>query len=274
MNYVQTGLDQLWHRWLKIPYTLYIQGDTKTHNPKATLVFIHGIGGSSNAWDQVISKLTLSNERVLTLDLIGFGHSPKPRWAKYNTKLQAVALRATLSKLSVNDNVILVGHSLGALVAIESACLYPSMIKQLILCSPPLYRPDTSDSLNYERALRKIFGVINHTPEQFIAVSAIARKYKLINQSFDVTADNIDIFVNTLEAAVINQTALEDAAKLRVPMEIVYGVIDPFVLPRNLSTLAKTNKYIHINKIAAGHEMIGTYITPVSKIIQRAIESM
>lgn len=267
------NFDLLIHRWLRIPYTLHVRSDKKLGKPRVTLVFLHGLGGSGEMWQEVIRKLEIDNVRIVTLDLIGFGRSPKPKWATYSTRFQAKSLALTLAKLFIKGKVIVVGHSLGSLVAVEAARRYPFLAKALVLCSPPLYvAPDDKALIRPERVLRKLFTAMEANTDQFVALSEFAAKYKIaVNKSFNVTHENVDIFLNTLHAAISNQTAMDDIVKLRIPVEIMYGLLDPLVIGANLASVAKKNPRIHINTIAAGHEVLGIYQKPLIKVIRKVV---
>ena len=268
--------DLIIHRILRIPYTLHVRSDTTIGKPKVTLVFLHGLGGTGEMWQPTIAKLKLSDVRIVTLDLVGFGKSAKPRWATYSAGLQARSLRLTMAKLFVRGKVVIVGHSLGSLVAIETLRRYPYLAKAIVLCSPPLYRaPEDSGLLRPERALRKVFGAIESNKDQFVAVSEFATKYNVVvNKSFNVTRDNVDIFLNTLHAAISNQTAMSDITKLRVPIEIMHGLVDPLVIGPNLYAVAKHKPRIHINEVAAGHEVMGIYEGAVAKTIRNLVVTL
>lgn len=266
--------DTFFHKWLRVPYTLHVRHH---HTPKrsvATLVFIHGIGNSGAAWDEVIEKLP-NDIRIITVDLLGFGNSPRPSWAKYDAKLQAVSVAATLLKLGIVGKVTIVGHSLGALVAIELAKSYSFFVGSLILCSPPLYRSDehllTSRLPSSDRVLKALFTSVKGRPDQFVKLSAFAMKYELVNKSFTVNSDNIHSYMTALEAMIINQTSYEDALRLSVPTHIIRGSLDPFVVAKNLRTLKKSNPNITIQQIIAGHEVKGVFIPPVVRAIRATI---
>lgn len=258
------------HKWLRLPFTLHVRVDTTIGRPKQTIVFIHGIGGSGDVWKEVLSQVTATGVRILVIDLIGFGRSPRPEWATYSTKFQARSLQATLLAKGILRNVTIVGHSMGSLVAIEMARRYPLTVKRLILCSPPLYK-ETDSFLSPDQALRRIFYTIKSSPDQFVALSKLAKKYKLVNRSFNVTTKNFSEFVNALESSVIDQTALRDAERLNIPIEIVHGISDPVVPIANLFSLAKANKNVHVQTIIAGHEIIGTYVKPLVKILNKLL---
>src|SRR5690606_30746293 len=120
--------------------------------------------------------------RIVTIDLLGFGDSPSPDWAVYNAKTQARSVLATYFKLRIVGPVRIVGHSLGALTAIEVAKRYPLLVKSMILCSPPLY--DTSEMpqklrLKSDGLLRRVYRSVVERPDEFVKLSAIAMKYNL-----------------------------------------------------------------------------------------------
>ncbi len=262
--------DSIIHRWMRVPYTLNVRYSQKPKKPRATILFIHGIGNSGDAWNAVIERLP-KDIRIITIDLLGFGDSARPKWAVYNAKLQANAVLATYLKLRITSQVIVVGHSLGALVAIEMARRYPMLIDSLILCSPPLY--DTSDKKNSilprsDKLLRQMYKSAQQRPEGFVKLSAFAMKYKLINDSFNVTAENVDSYMNALESMVINQTSFDDAYILKTKTRILRGTLDPFIVTRNLRKLIKSNKNIEMTSIVAGHEVRGLFVPAVVKAIK------
>ena len=78
--------------------------------------------------------------------------------------------------------------------------------------------------------------------------------------------------MGALEASIINQTSLHDAIKLRKPMQIIHGALDPVVVGKNLKTLAKRNSQAKLSIIVAGHEVSGLYVSTVVKAIRRAVD--
>lgn len=228
-------------------------------------MFLHGLGNSGAAWDEVIGKLP-PHIRVISLDLLGFGSSARPSWAVYNVRTQARSVIATLLGLRLSGRVILVGHSLGGLVSVEVAKRYPLIIRSLILCSPPFY-DSTVDS---NRLLKSAFSQAKRRPERFLRLTALAMKYNLINKSFKVTEENIEPYLKTLGASVLSQTSLRDAKKLDKPMTILFGAIDPWVKKRNLSAVVKANPRAELRVFLASHEIRGPYVKQVVKAIEDA----
>ncbi len=264
--------DTITHRWLRVPYTLYSRILKSTKKPVATVLFIHGIGNSGEVWNEVIDKLP-SNIKVVTIDLLGFGQSPRPSWEVYGVKTQARSVLATFLALRLRGPIIIVGHSLGALVAVEIARRYPLVVRSLILCSPPFYQLRDDEKKFLPRGdvvLRNIYKTASQHPEQFLQVASIAMRYKLINNVFNVNKDNVDSYMSALEAAIINQTSFDDVKKLKLPIHIIRGTLDPVVVVRNLDELQRDKDNIRVSAVIAGHEVKGRMVKAVADAIQQA----
>ena len=266
--------DTVIHRWLSVPYALHAKVHTYPTNKHApTILFIHGIGNSGAAWNEVIEQLP-EGMRLITIDLLGFGKSKRPPWAIYSAATQARSVMATFFKLRLRSPVIIVGHSLGALVAVEIAKKYPLLVRSLILCSPPFYKVDEAKRRlvpSSDRVLREMYTIAKNHPDQFMRLSVVALKLGLVNKSFSLTRDDAPTYMNALESAIINQTSLRDAEKLNVPTHILYGRLDPVVVVRNLRQLAKYNEHIKISSVLASHEVKGLFVKEVVKVINKTV---
>jgi pimeloyl-ACP methyl ester carboxylesterase len=266
--------DLITHKWLRVPYTLHVATDQKVKKPRATVLFVHGIGNSGSAWDEVIEELP-KDVRLVSIDLLGFGESQRPTWAVYSAKTQARAVLATYLRLRIKGQVIVVGHSLGSLVAVEIAKRYPLLVRSMVLCSPPFYKADPAKWRlvpSGDHLLKDIYKQARRRPEELIALSGVAMKLGLVNKSFSLTRDNAPSYISALESSIINQTSLEDAIKINTPIQLIYGRLDPVVLYKNLRYLAEHNQRVHITNVLAGHEVRGLFVPAVVKAIKQAIE--
>lgn len=258
--------DTLVHKWLSIPYRLHVKKRKATKRSRATIVFLHGIGNRGESWDDIISQLP-SDVTAITVDLLGFGASPQPTWAKYNVHTQARAVITTLIGLHIRGRVTIVGHSLGSLVAVEVTKRYPAIVKSLLLCSPPLYDMDKDKIRLVTAALKQI----KRNPQRFIKLVAVAKKYKLANKTFTVTDENVHSYMETLQASILTQTSLNDALRLRKPIVVIHGSADPWVKKRNLNSLVNGNPRASLITVRAGHEVRGPYAKVVLRAIHRHI---
>ena len=83
-----------------------------------TVVLVHGLGFGQRSWDRVAPRLSVSGLRVVTYDQRGHGASDVSE--DYSSSAFAGDLAAVLDELGL-EQPILVGHSLGATIALEHA---------------------------------------------------------------------------------------------------------------------------------------------------------
>lgn len=266
--------DTLIHKYLRVPYRLYVHIDQKAKKPRATILLLHGIGNSGAAWDEIVSKLP-DDIRIISVDLLGFGRSPSPRWMKYDVNVQARAVIATLLGMAIRQPLIIVGHSMGALTAVEIAKRYPLIVKSLVLCSPPFYTDNQQRQLlpNPNRALRNVYRLMIDNPATVLAAAPLATRLRVVGKAFNVTSDNIDIYMAALESSIIHQTSFDDAKKIQKPARILHGAFDPVVVKKNLDQVASANDNVTVSVIAAGHELVGSYVPAVVKAINEILDS-
>lgn len=99
-----------------------------------TLVFLPGVGGTTRYWETRVAPLA-HDQRLLLIDLLGFGKSPKP-WIRYTVDRHVAELRRVLGG---REPFTLVGHSFGAVAAVAYAARYPEQMKGLVLMSLPCF---------------------------------------------------------------------------------------------------------------------------------------
>jgi pimeloyl-ACP methyl ester carboxylesterase len=84
-----------------------------------SIVFIHGFGCSMDTWKSLAENLG-NDFRLVLMDLKGHGYSDRPRDSHYSTQDQADIVVGLMENLKLT-NVILVGHSYGAGIALLAA---------------------------------------------------------------------------------------------------------------------------------------------------------
>jgi len=79
------------------------------------ILFIHGLGSSSDRWLGIPDALS-TNFHTIALDLPGFGESSKPVTMNYTIQNFRENIVDFINKLGINDGkTSIVGHSLGGL---------------------------------------------------------------------------------------------------------------------------------------------------------------
>ncbi|HTT31898.1 MAG TPA: alpha/beta fold hydrolase [Solirubrobacteraceae bacterium] len=96
------------------------------------IVLIHGITASSTVWESVGPRLA-RHHTVLAPDLLGHGHSAKPR-GDYSIGAFASGIRDLVLSLELGP-VTVIGHSLGGGVAMQFAYQFPDRVERLALIS-------------------------------------------------------------------------------------------------------------------------------------------
>ena len=103
-----------------------------------TMVLVHGLGGSHANWLAVGPALA-AHARVLAPDLPGFGRTPL---AGRSAHVHAgVALVDSLLDTVADGPAILVGNSMGGLIAMMQAAACPEKVAGLVLVGPAQPRP-------------------------------------------------------------------------------------------------------------------------------------
>jgi cis-3-alkyl-4-acyloxetan-2-one decarboxylase len=223
-------VSRLWHTYLNRPYRLYVGID---QNPSALheVVLLHGIGRSASTWHYVAENLVNKPYHILAFDLLGFGQSPKPTWPEYDIDDHAKAvISALLRKRRQRKPVLLVGHSMGCLIAVRIAMLRPDLVSGLILYQPPLY-VGLPDKRRYNVRTDLYFRIYKSLIEGQEKQSQ-SRLQRLIvsHTGMQVQPEIVQPFVKSLQHTIMGQTTLRDMRKLKVPIEVVYGTRDLLVI--------------------------------------------
>lgn len=105
------------------------------------LVLVHGVAGSHMVWDEIAPEL---EERftLTSVDLLGYGHSPKPR-TRYTPQLHVETLRRTLRRAGIDPPHTLVGLSMGANLVLEFARRWPHEVRALVCIGFPYYSSES-----------------------------------------------------------------------------------------------------------------------------------
>jgi pimeloyl-ACP methyl ester carboxylesterase len=115
----------------RLAYTSYGDG------PRV-IVLVHGLLLSQRMHTELAKALAERGNRVLTLDLLGHGHSDRPpdMW-RYSMSTFGAEVIALLDHLELDEAVVL-GTSLGANTALEAAALAPERLRGMVIEMPVL----------------------------------------------------------------------------------------------------------------------------------------
>ena len=112
-----------------------IAGNTKLHYVQwgeqgLPVVCVHGITTNAFCFQAIADELA-SDHRVFAYDLRGRGDSDKPKEG-YSIPIHVADLVALIDELGL-EQPVLIGHSLGAMIALYFAAHYPDKLSKLVL---------------------------------------------------------------------------------------------------------------------------------------------
>jgi pimeloyl-ACP methyl ester carboxylesterase len=99
-----------------------------------TVVLLHGKNFFGAYWRDTIKALAAHGYRVVVPDQIGFGKSSKPN-IHYSFHMMAATTKKLLDTLGV-EKVVVVGHSMGGMLATRFTLMYPQAVTHLVLEDP------------------------------------------------------------------------------------------------------------------------------------------
>jgi pimeloyl-ACP methyl ester carboxylesterase len=113
------------------------------------LILLHGLLLSQEMHKPLAEDLAARGNRVITLDLLGHGHSDRPRdmW-RYSMAIYGEQVLALMDHLGIEQAVVM-GTSLGANAALELAGMKPERLRGLIIEMPVLDNGLLSSALTF-----------------------------------------------------------------------------------------------------------------------------
>lgn len=241
----------------------YVDSAPRSGNGR-TVVLLHGKNFNAGTWATTIASLNRAGFRVIAPDQIGFGKSSKPERYQFSFAQLAANTRALLASLGVQRSVV-VGHSMGGMLAVRYALTYPEATEKLLLVNPiglenygALVPPRTVDQW-YE-------GELKQTPES-------VREYQRVSYYDGAWKPEYEAHTKLLAGwtlhpewprvawdsalttdMIFTQPIVDDLARLRVPTRLVIGLRDrtalgrPFAPPEVQKTMGD---YTRLGKEAA-----------------------
>jgi len=269
---------------------------TKTHylqggNPSGPLLIcLHGLGGSTETFLPLVPSL-LQTHNVVLVDFPGFGRTPLTESAKPISIEGHVAdlgdLVTSLQGTSSNpasSGVVIIGHSLGAIVALHFAARYPQIVRGLTLIGPgraaghiPTVRQRMLDlaaavrkeGINYAAAAAAKSNFYEDT--QFRKVDPATREAVRT----DVSSSNPEAYAQTCEAIVATSHMDPEYKDITCPIVFVAGdkdMISPVERSNDLSSLVGGRSCVVV--VQSGHQPILEDLTGVERAVQLLFEAM
>lgn len=202
------------------------------------VVMLHGYLSSSQYFKHIRERLATTH-KIISLDLLGFGNSPKPR-GNYTYDEHLSAITRTLEHLGVSQPIILLGHSMGALIALRYAVINGDKVTKLLLFNPPLFTNMQQMAENHKNTGRH-YRIMLYSPARhgyWKALKLVPHTRSARRPAINF-ADTISMSKHAREGSYKNilggSEIFSDLRKATMPVLLINGRYDRAVYMENLA---------------------------------------
>jgi pimeloyl-ACP methyl ester carboxylesterase len=218
--------------------------------PEAPLVFVHGWTANRHRWDHQIAHFS-GGRRVIRLDLRGHGESTG---AGVRTIAElARDVLALLDHLQV-ERFVLVGHSMGGMIAQTIALAHPERVERMALVG-------SIGRMTYSRGRGLLMAASTLVPYRLFVAANIRRAFgpghprEEVRAQIRASAATPREVVMTLYAAMRAFDVLDRAGEIRTPTLMVHGYHDVQLPVRQMLRMATAYPDAVVRILDAGHEL-------------------
>jgi pimeloyl-ACP methyl ester carboxylesterase len=228
---------------------------------RPTVVFIHGAQNDHSVWSQQSRYFAHHGFNVLAVNLPGHGRSLGP--AKQSVEAMAAWLLALLDAAGI-ERAMLVGHSMGSLVALEAANQAPARVSRIAMLGTT-YPMKVSDALletakNDEPAAIDMVNIWSHSmraqnPEcPSAGVSTMGASRRLMQRMS--TLNPAQLFHTDFTACNAYANGESAARALQSPALFIFGSKDMMTPARSTKLLTSAIPHGKIVHVDAGHSLM------------------
>lgn len=197
-----------------------------------THVLLHGIGSGSGSWAfQLHAAAQAQGLRALAWDAPGYGQSTPLEGEAPDADAYAARLWQWLDVLDVQAPVVLVGHSLGCIMAARAALRQPSRVQRLVLLSPARGYGQAPQAEREEKLTRRLgmlqrLGPAGMARERGAAMLSPSADEALV-AAVRETMSQVHVHGYTQATRLLDQSHLiGDVPQLAMPVQVASGSAD------------------------------------------------
>lgn len=246
------------------------------------LVLLHGMFADGSQWEK-IAQLLRKDYRVIVVDLLGHGRSPRPPQATYSDHEHVAALRDTLKSVKAVKDATIVGYSMGGAVALAYSSTYPDSVQQLYLISTPFYlQPEQmlpnkyAGSILFTKISTGLFSSLERSMEKGHGVEKIVSFGNSSKKFHSMIGANDNMLEATIIRKNLNQLVSQfnfvgHLKRLKVPVTFYVGRNDNFVAGPQLEALKQYCSFIvikRLNIIKVDHMLVQNLPKEIAKLLR------
>ena len=225
------------------------------------IVFLHGALHDHSVWTLLARWAAHHGHAVLALDQPGHGRSEGVPLAS----VESIA-DWTLGALDATDvrQAVLVGHSLGSLIALEAAARAPERIARLVMIATayPMKVSDTLFSTARESPMKAIdmvnalsFSTTAGKPSFPGPGTWLHGANRMLMRRMQAARSDLNLFLHDFGVCDRYAHGMEAAAKVRCPVHVILGERDQMTLPRSAREIAQALR-ARIVTLPGGHALM------------------
>ncbi|MEO5635388.1 MAG: alpha/beta fold hydrolase, partial [Candidatus Paceibacterota bacterium] len=250
----------------------------KFNSERLTLVFIHGVSGSSSAW-LPYEKIFENKYNLLVYDMRGHGLSKKfLNYSDYEVRNFAKDLEQLVSHLQISK-FILISNSFACLIALEYLKSHRDTVVGNIFTSPEIYLAESPQAKIMRPALSIFASILKLLPFNPTPRGRVDYQKYIGSTDWDIDRNWADIR-NTLMHShfyTLRQSlnlGMEYALdKINVPTLIIHGEKDTMVSPQNALKMSESVKNSEIVIIPnVDHNTAHNAVSQMSSAIEAFIQ--
>jgi pimeloyl-ACP methyl ester carboxylesterase len=235
---------------------------TRTWGAGPPVVFIHGLGASSHYWDGVRERAPVGYEGI-AIDLLGFGRSPKPPSASYDVDCHLDTLERHIPPES-----LLVGHSLGAILALALAARRPQLPRALVLVGTPAFADIETAQRDIGRlgllprltvrgawAARALCELMCIARPLAIAVAPVVLRDIPREVAADGARHTWRSYSRTLCRVVVEHRIMEDLTRTTAPVHFIHGRSDREAALEHVEMIAAHGPHAEVVAVDGDHHL-------------------
>jgi cis-3-alkyl-4-acyloxetan-2-one decarboxylase len=132
-------------------------------------------------------------------------------------------------------------------------------VAKLVLVSPPIYLSPEALGDPRDRAAMglylRAYEYLRLNKEFTMRAAAGLDRLSPIRNVLQVSERNWVPFVHSLQNAIESQTTVSAIARIRVPVEVVYGTLDPFLMPSSMN-IVEQMRQVTVTRVNASDHVI------------------
>jgi len=176
-----------------------------------TLILLHGWGGNTKSL-RPLAEMIAPHDKTILIDLPGFGESNNPP-KTWGIEEYTKCVGEFIKKMGFKD-VVLVGHSFGATIALCLASEHYTNIKKVILCAPSYRRaqkPTQSNLYSFAKPIFEKFPLIKRVVYKVFYPNSDLMRFPHLQENFK---------------KIIHDDCSEKAKLVKIPTLILWGSED------------------------------------------------